>query len=1419
MKKLFIFYISICLLGNMLMGQDKAPVSSITEGFENDPCIPDTWIMKSDIASTWICDNSAKKTGVKSISWTPKRDDSQAIEGEQGPVVPGYSYLLLPLLDMTAVDRPLLTFEYQIGGNTWQTSTLSVYVSTTDTAWASFTQIGGDMLTASNGAWIKFSRSLGANVKYVIIRASHADDGGTGTIWIDDLFIGANPTPKPIPVTSINEGFEGDFPALNWSVETDRTDAKSLKKTTSVFHSGATAIEHESEWQGNKTTALTTPCLDLSQRTSPLLSFWYKNQDPLTSMGTTIYIYTSINGEDFTQQTTFRAGTVGQWERFVFSIDKSAAYVKMAIKTQELYGTSASTYIDDFFIGETPVDLCLSPKDFVVSSFKATSAELSWTSKGAATQWQINYGCPQNNYQLEFDPKAQMLFTNANPVTISGLMQDTTYHFRIRATCPTDTSSWTQVISQLLPATCPKPTNLVVSENTPLGFTLDWTEQSPGMQHILEISAPNFPSQTHLLSQNSYTANTLNHSTNYLVRLRAYCGVGDSSKWLSSPATTVCAIIDEKSFPWSNGFEGITVDKQVPNCMAISVHPTSPQWFAPVKTSTISVDYLNLFPHTGTKFAYFDGAEGVDGKGDDYIWTPAFNLKAGHAYTFSFWYAVTALPNDYSGSHGLEVRIGGQQSKDAMTKRIGDSIDLKDIASMDYKKYTAEFTPDIDGTYYLGIHGISSKQYASGYIAVDDLSLQRVFNCTDPINASVSDITNTTAELAWEDASNTTQWQIRYGKTDANVYVEDEQKYEIVNTTSGFTLTDLSPASQYAFQVRAICAEGDSSGWTLMEHFSTLANCPSPSQLIISDANSTGFKLSWTPGGKENKWDLSLREGRIDTALMPYYTSEVNTYTFTNLTASRYYTVHLRANCSTEEQSIWLVDTIATLCGTEALPYFESFEKIIQDGELPLCMSVTSDRVFTKTNFGGSLIPRTGDKFIYYIATLAAWIYTPAFNLEAGHEYEFFAFWMSADTINHLSLNYGVDKTEEDMNMIVEIGRSASKTGFTKIKGRFTPAVTGVYHLGIYGQSGANGTLTIDDISLKEVFSCEQASALKVRDITTQAARLQWTSTVDSFALSYRIKDSVNAAYTVVNLKDTVYTIENLRDNTEYIWKVQSICPFAKSEEIAGPIFRTLRILCEIPTETLTSNIGSDAATFTWKSEGNKFEVRYKTTTDTAYITEVLMNLKTFTPNLIGGTSYLWSVRNICNETYQSEWTNPLTFTTLDDPCASPIALNSEDISATSATLSWAGEAENFQVRYKKVSETEYNIQDVAAKKLALTNLSPKTPYVWEVRALCAAKDSSVWVDDKFTTESLDMETEENSKLSVYSNNAEIFIQNPTQIYLQKIEVVNISGQIVRTLLGVNDASIQISDIKPMGIYLLRLTFNNTFRSYKIIVK
>jgi len=341
----------------------------------------------------------------------------------------------------------------------------------------------------------------------------------------------------------------------------------------------------------------------------------------------------------------------------------------------------------------------------------------------------------------------------------------------------------------LVQATCPRPASVVASNLTPTTAEISWVH--PGADSYIVSYRTNTSAMIYEAATTSpYTIQGLTPGTQYLVSVRAIC-VGDTTiSSLTIAFQVPCESIT--TFPWTESFESIAVEDEMPTCMAWTGTTNT------VKTYLTSTDH-NRSARTGNKYLSYSWSC------DNYVYTPVFALQAGTSYDFSFWYKADGA----TGYGPLEASLMSSQSSTSVLSPIGTPIPA-DIQNTTYTQYQGTFTPDADGNYYIGIHVVGTSN--PWYLTIDDLSLDLSSGtpCPVPTAVAVTNITTTTADVAWTAGGTETLWEVRLGTTGTPVSV----------TTPTYPLTGLTQGTNYTVYVRANCGT-EYSAWVASTQFTT----------------------------------------------------------------------------------------------------------------------------------------------------------------------------------------------------------------------------------------------------------------------------------------------------------------------------------------------------------------------------------------------------------------------------------------------------------------------------------------------------------------------------------------------------------------------------------------------------------------------
>lgn len=181
---------------------------------------------------------------------------------------------------------------------------------------------------------------------------------------------------------------------------------------------------------------------------------------------------------------------------------------------------------------------------------------------------------------------------------------------------------------------------------------------------------------------------------------------------------------------------------------------------------------------------------------------------------------------------------------------------------------------------------------------------------------------------------------------------------------------------------------------------------------------------------------------------------------------------------------------------------------------------------------------------------------------------------------------------------------------------------------------------------------------------------------------------------------------------------------------------------CSTPSGLSTSGITTSSATANWNSVSGaiSYNVDYKQSSSGSWI-NIASGITSTSWNLSGmssSTSYDWRVRTNCSS--GSSGYVQTTFSTLSEAggsCSAPTGLTTFNITATSATASWAAVsgAVSYSLDYKPASSSDWVTIANGTTSLQWTigGMNPTTSYDWRVSANCTS-GSSGYTQTQFTT-------------------------------------------------------------------------------------
>lgn len=408
-------------------------------------------------------------------------------------------------------------------------------------------------------------------------------------------------------------------------------------------------------------------------------------------------------------------------------------------------------------------------------------------------------------------------------------------------------------------------------------------------------------------------------------------------------------------------------------------------------------------------------------------------------------------------------------------------------------------------------------------------------------------------------------------------------------------------------------------------------SCPKPTDFAHSNVTATSADLSWTAGGSETSWLVSVNGGA-------YTTVNSDSYALTGLTPATDYAVSVRALCGEGDTSSAVSTTFATLCDvitiTEGAPFVENFNAISgvtysSAGQMPNCWGVYNPQ--SAGNYGPHVVTYAGD-----------YAYSPdgtnSLGMTAGSSSTYGTPKIAVlpnftNAISTLEMTFHM--ITEGSTGTLEVGYVTSddyNTTFTAIQS--IPASTETTHSGYGGgreytvslaTAPAEATniafkwsvtssyysVCLDNIQVNILPTCPKPTGAVAENIEARNATINWTSEAAAHQVQYRV--SGETEWTVVNTN----LLSGLAANTTYEFQVRDIC--GEGDTSAWSATGTFRTNC-VAIETLPYTEDFEEAL---TSSSNRFDNCWRTYTTGTYFYPYVTTSSTAS-YVHSGTHYLY---------------------------------------------------------------------------------------------------------------------------------------------------------------------------------------------------
>lgn len=814
----------MALLAPWAVAQQSLPYSY---GFEDNDLSVDGWtkvLGTSHTSNNNECGiiGAAARTGDYGFRFSSFNEQGQEAQ-----------YLISP--ELTATKGAVLTFYYKASSSNG-TEPFKVGYSTTTSDVSAFTW--SSQFTTSSTSWSQLPEySCPADTKYIAI---YYYGNWQYRLYIDDISLATPPSCiKPTDLAATLTPGDGTIATLSWTKGGEETDWVLEYSTSSTFASDVTTYD------GSFTTEGTTVSADLMMLTPETTYYARVKADcgggdesewstvctfqPTTKTvigsgdATNVYLpsYTYYK-QALTQQiyTSSELGTAGYIESIDFYCTEYATTRNMDIymvNTDKYSFSSGSDWItvtagDMVFSGEV---------DYTTGAWTTITLDAGFNYDG---KHNVAIIIDDNTGSYDDDPASFRVFNAANQA-IYVYSDDTNYD-------PTTPGSYSgtklsvknqiRILKGEAPS-CFPPTGLTIGEVTNHTAALSWTPaEGQTAWHVYYSENAAAPADDIALNKvievettPAHTLTGLDAETTYYVWVRGNCDVDDYSSWVGPQSFTT------------------EVACAAPTALIVSDIASSTatlNWTSSAENFNIRYSVL---PNDVTEHKYDDGtySNSVNAGGDPFFWGimfPANTFTDNHIRKISVY---DANPNN---SGFLFICDGSATEPESVLHRS----DVALTGSAEFVDIAVDITFDNTKAVWVLMY----TPYAPGCAKTDD-----------PNGRWVSLDGSTWQDITSYGIDNT--WMLR-------TYVDDATEYSWTNktsTTNTYNLTSLTPESDYIVEVQTNCGGIDGTSLWLGDFFTTLSNCPTPTDIEAGDLTQNTAKITWAGSTDVDSYTIQYR--------------------------------------------------------------------------------------------------------------------------------------------------------------------------------------------------------------------------------------------------------------------------------------------------------------------------------------------------------------------------------------------------------------------------------------------------------------------------------------------------------------------------------------------------------------------------------
>ena len=481
---------------------------------------------------------------------------------------------------------------------------------------------------------------------------------------------------------------------------------------------------------------------------------------------------------------------------------------------------------------------------------------------------------------------------------------------------------------------CARPTSLVVMETTGSTATLGWTEngEASSWQICLNGDEANLINVT----ANPYTLTELTAETAYTAKVRANCGEEQSAwsnevSFVPSNKIVIGTGTSVSTYLPTHNYYNYTLTQQIYTTAELGAagNIVSIDFY---KNSTIECNRnLDIYMISTEKNSFESNSDWITVSNNDKVFSGTVSFANNDWTTITF-----NTPFRYDGTRNVAIVVDDNTGSYKNNTQFLTFTAASNQSIYYYNDYT-----NSDPT--ANPNSANGRTTSKNQIRV---LIDRFEPCNAPTELNVSEINHQSAILSWEGEADS--WRVLYKSLAESEYTE------VTTTANTYTMTNLSPETEYLVVVLAIC--GDETAGN-ENSFTTLPiPCPAPTNLIVTNIDRNGAELTWIENGEATSWVVSYYlDSQIVGDPLSVEVSQ-STCTLTGLMEGMSYIARVRPVCGGDTNS-WSnqVRFTTASCYTISLyaeepVWTETFEGYTQStvaatGEEPECWVLIPDGV------------------------------------------------------------------------------------------------------------------------------------------------------------------------------------------------------------------------------------------------------------------------------------------------------------------------------------------------------------------------------------------------------------------------------------------------------------------------------------------